>query len=203
MENNQKVGLSNTELVLSIGGIIVLILLIALPPIFRIVFEEETYSSNHDNGNTVIEEKPVTNEQTIDDSSYTKITCMKQTTNSEYVNNTTIILAHENGLLKVLTEDNINTYLLNTKESEGLYTNEKLACNNLPNSFKQIDGFNYSCNVTDDSVHITKKYNLNSFKPTSANNHEGVSISINSPFIINQNTTDIVTSLTSEGYTCE
>ena len=202
MENKQKVGLSKSDWILSIGGIILLTLLIVLPPIFRIVFEEEKQPAV-DSNDTIVETTPSNREEEISDSIYSKITCINQLTHPEYIENSTIIIAHENNMLKVLTEDTTNTYLLNSKESESMYTQEKLACNNLPDVFHQIKGYNYSCNVSETSVQTTKKYDLNKFKPITVNDHEGVSTSITTLYSINQSTTDIITSLTSEGYTCE
>ena len=192
MESNQKVGLTKTEWILSITGIVLLVLLMVLPPLFRIIFEEETI--NAENENNQIEQVPSNQEAKIDDSNLTKTICMKQTTSSDYIDNSVIILSHDNNLLKVLTEDTTNTYTLSSKESESLYTEEKLSCNNTPDKYYQITGFNYSCKVSASSVQTTKKYDLSKFESTNE---------FHPSFILNQDITEIITSLTSEGYTCQ
>lgn len=195
MENQEKVGMTLLNWILSILGIILLIILIAIPPIFRVVFEEEPVIENKPS-NEVEEIKP-SEQNKIDDTKYTKITCIKQTTHTEYIENTILILAHDNEQLKVLTEDITHTYLLDSKDSESMYTEEKLACKNKP-EYDSITGFNYSCNTTNDSIETTKKYDLNTFRNTT----DQLISEVNPSFILNQNITEITTSLISEGYTC-
>ena len=200
MENNKKIGMSTLKWILSITGIILLILLIILPPIFRIIFEEE-YIVDNENSNK-IEEIP-SNKEEVEDNNYAKITCIKQTTYPEYIDNSIVVLAHDNNLLKVLTEDIPHTYLLDSKNSESMYTEEKLSCNSIDDSIYQITGFNYSCQATIDSIQTSKKYDLNKFEPTSVTTKDGEILEIKSSFILNQDIADITTSLTSEGYTCQ
>lgn len=194
MENKEKIGMSTFNWIASILGIVLLIILMALPPIFRVVFEEEPVVENKPSNE--VEEKSL-KEDLIDDTMYTKVTCIKQTTYTEYIENLILILAHDSEQLKVLTEDITHTYLLDSKDSESKYAEEKLACKNKP-EYDAITGFNYSCSTTTDSVETTKKYDLNTF-----NNAPNQSISeINSLFILDQNITEITDSLISEGYTC-
>lgn len=196
MENKEKVGMTTLNWILSILGIILLVILMALPPIFRVVFEEEPEIENKPS-NVVEETKP--NEQDkIDDTNYTKVTCMKQTTYEEYIENSILILAHNNQQLKILTEDITHTYLLNSKESESKFTEEKLNCKN-KEEYDSIKGFNYSCSSTNDSIDTIKKYDLNTFNNATNQLENG----INPSFILDQNITEITTSLISEGYTCK
>lgn len=196
MENKEKVRMTTLNWILSILGIILLIILMALPPIFRVVFEEEPIIENKPS-NEVQEIKP-SEQDKIDDTMYTKVTCMKQTTYAEYIENSILILAHDGEQLKVLTEDITNTYLLDSKESENLYTEAKLNCKNKV-EYDSIKGFNYSCSSTTDSIDTIKKYDLSVFNNTVDQLENGIKPS----FILDQNVTEITTSLTSEGYTCK
>lgn len=196
MENKEKVGMTTLNWILSILGIISLIILMALPPIFRVVFEEEPEIENKPSN--VVEETKPNGQDKIDDTNYTKVTCMKQTTYEEYIENSILILAHNSEQLKILTEDITHTYLLNSKESESKYTEAKLNCKN-KEEYDSIKGFNYSCSSTTDSIETIKKYDLNTFNNTTNQLENG----INPSFILDQNITEITTSLTSEGYTCK
>ena len=89
-------------------------------------------------------------------------------------------------------------YLLNSKESESKFTEEKLNCKN-KEEYDSIKGFNYSCSSTNDSIDTIKKYDLNTFNNTTNQLENG----INPSFILDQNITEITTSLISEGYTCK
>lgn len=200
MEKKEKVGLSRLDWILSISGIILLSMVIVLPPLFRVVFEEKIEVP--DENNQIVEDTDTT-EIKINDDKYVKVMCMKQVTNPDYIENLVVTLAHENQSLKVLTEDIIYTYLVNTKDGESLYAEAKLACTNITEDFKTVAGFNYSCDVKDDSVQITKKYDLADFQPTSVVDYQGTVIQLVSPFIFDQSTAEITTSLTSQGYTCQ
>lgn len=200
MEKNEKVGLSKLDWILSISGIFLLSMLIVLPPLFRVVFEEKTEIPMENN--PIVEDTDNT-EIKINDDNYAKVMCMKQVTNTNYIENLVITLAHENQSLKVLTEDTIYTYLITTKDGESMYAEAKLACINITDDFKKVTGFNYSCDVKEDSVQITKKYDLANFKSTSVVDYAGVVVQLNSPFIADQSTAEITTSLTSQGYTCQ
>lgn len=198
---NKKVGLSKLEWILSIFGIILLVLLIVLPPVFRVVFEEE----NPVDTKPKPEEKDnqIKKEAEIDDSAYNKVTCIKQVPNASYVEVSSIILSTDNGLLKVYTESMVNTYYLNSKDSDSLYTEAKLECTNVSDSFYQVKGLNYSCSSSEDSVSFTKKYDLARFTPTTVTNKVNNSISFNSSYVLDQNVEEIKNLLVTDGYTCQ
>ena len=73
MESKQKVGMTKLNWILSIGGIIILLVLIALPPVFRIVFEEKenVNTSKDDIKPDDTSNKPDTSD--IDDTNLSKV----------------------------------------------------------------------------------------------------------------------------------
>lgn len=202
MEEKKKVGLSSIEWILSIMGIILLLLVIVLPPVFRVVFKEEVQEENNNNSN--IQENLNTEEKTtIDDTSYTKITCTKQESTSNYIETVNVVLAHQNNLLKILTTTSVKTYLLDTKESENLFAEAKLACSNISDQYYQVTGYSHSCNTSVDAVHVTQKYDLNNFQSTLVNNQDGTTTQLQTAYSLDQNVEDIKMSLVNDGYTCQ
>lgn len=190
MESKQKVGMTKLNWILSIGGIIILLVLIALPPVFRIVFEEkENVNTSKDNIKPDdTSNKPDTSD--IDDTNLSKVICMIQTTDDDYIENYTITLAHQDKLLEMFTEDITHTYLFDSKESESKYAQGKLACNTTNTN---ANGLLYTCRATDDTIQTIKKVDLS--KATSADSKISLTY--------HQNIDDITTNLTNSGYTCQ
>ena len=191
MENKQKVGMTKLNWILSIGGIIILLILMALPPVFRIVFEEkENISPSKDNIKPDDTSNKPDSSADIDDTNLSKVICMIQTTDDDYIENYTITLAHQDKLLEMFTEDITHTYLFDSKESESKYAQEKLACNTTNTN---ANGLLYTCRATDDTIQTIKKVDLS--KATSTDSKISLTY--------HQNIDDITTNLTNSGYTCQ
>lgn len=198
---NKKIGLSKLEWTLSILGIVLLLLLMILPPVFRIVFEEELPDVKP--ATPDVKDDTIKKEPEIDDSSYTKISCMKQTPNASYVEVSSIILSADNELLKVYTDSVVNTYYLNSKDSESLYAEAKLECSNVSDNFYQVGGLNFNCSSSEDTVSFTTKYDLSKFVPTTVINKENKQTKFESSYVLDQNVEEIKASLITDGYTCQ
>lgn len=197
MNENKKIELTTLNWVLSIGGIILLSLFIILPPVFRTVFKEEVIVEQKEPAE---EEVPVQNNG-IDDSNYSKITCVRQIVQADYGENNEVILAHENNLLRVYTINSNSNYSLNTKENESLFTDSKLACTNNKQSLTNIVGFNYNCDVTENSINETVKYDLSIFEVSNLPTDKSTLFSPSYTF--NQDVTAVMNLLINDGYTCQ
>lgn len=184
MENKEKVGMTKLNWILSIGGIILLVILMFLPPLFRIVFEEKEVIKQD---NTTIIDNDTMQEE-IDDDIYSKVVCMMQTTNTNYIENYTVTLAHQNNQLEIITEDITHTYLFTSKEAEEAYNAEKFSCTS-----NTITGMIYTCTSNDDTIHTVQKVDLS--KTTSDNTVIYYSY--------HQDISELTTTLTSLGYTCQ
>lgn len=197
MNENKKIGLTTLNWILSIGGIVLLSLFIILPPVFRGVFKEEVVIGEKEPAK---EEVPVQNNG-IDDSSYSKITCVRQKIQADYGENNEVILAHENNLLRVYTISSNSTYSLNTKENESLFTDSNLACTNNKQSLTNIVGFYYNCGVIDNSVNETVKYDLSIFEVSHLPTDK---VNLFTPsYTFNQDVTVVMNLLINDGYACQ
>ncbi len=141
---NQKVGLTTTNWILSILGIIILSCFVVLPPVFRIFLKEDEGPMNEDvSGITTCHKEGIENVDTIDDE--------------------IISFSHRNRKLlnyqKITTRTYIDPMVYQAlKPTYGQYTT----------SFNMITGYQYSIHLEDDhsSVQITERYDLSTFRPT-------------------------------------
>ncbi len=204
MNENKKVGLSTWEWILSITGIIVLILLMAMPPVFRIIFEESEIVNLPEEENKD-EDKNKDNDKTVvDENKYLKVTCSKQDYSSnDYVETKGIILSHQENKLRIVTEISTRIYKLDSKDNENLFAKEKLACTSIPESYKQVKGYNYTCTGSDDSVQITETFTLDKFKESNVVDNDGNQKEIKTIYSYDQDLETIKISLTSDGYVCQ
>ena len=191
----KKKGMSLVDWVLSIGAIIVLVLLIVLPPVFRVVFEEEKPADNNTKPDVVDTTKK------FDDSMHTKINCLKQENLSGYVRVRNITLAYDENTLKKWTDATVDTYLLDSKENENLFAEARLQCSN-KDIYNNISGFYYSCNTLDNAVEVTKKYDLDVFNIVTLKDGDK-DIIVSSEYLLNQNVEEIKLNLVNSGYTCQ
>ena len=64
-------------------------------------------------------------------------------------------------------------------------------------------GYSYTCNSSEDAVHITQKYDLNSFQSTLVNNQDGTTTQLQSAYVLDQSIEEIKMALVNDGYTCQ
>lgn len=197
-------GLSILQWILCVGGILVLSSFIVLPPVFRGVFaipsEEENGGDNLDD--TV---PPVTDNSSgelIDDSKYDRIICTySDESSSDYRDSLGVLLFYEDNQLRIVSETVNRVYLLDTKDNEAKFAEAQLACQEIPDSYHQIKGFNYECSTGGNSIYTVRKFDLATFDPTLVSESDKEVISTN--YTLNQNVQEIVTQLESAGYLCE
>lgn len=197
-------GLSILQWILCVGGILVLSSFIVLPPVFRGVFaipsEEENGGDNLDD--TV---PPVTDNSSgelIDDSKYDRIICTySDESSSDYRDSLGVLLFYEDNQLRIVSETVNRVYPLDTKDNEAKFAEAQLACQEIPDSYHQIKGFNYECSTGGNSIYTVRKFDLATFDPTLVSESDKEVISTN--YTLNQNVQEIVTQLESAGYLCE
>ncbi len=183
--NNQKVGLTVTNWVLSILGILILSLLIILPPVFRVVFKEE-------------EVIPPTTEPIIP---ITTTTCTIQNRVAEnYTEQETIIFEHRGTELEDYTRSVLRTYLDPT-----IYESEKQRHGVLANAFTILDGYTYSVSPHDDTLvlEIDEIYHLGQFQESMlVVPGDSEPTVIQSKYQLKDSIPTITQELTNDGYTC-
>lgn len=180
----QKVGLTTTNWILSILGILVLSCFIILPPVFRNFLKEE-----------VVEEPP--KEEVIVGTTV----CQNQSIPAtDYTDNVTLTFTYENQKIKGVIKNTVRTY------SDSLvYQERKLTYGKLVTAFSIISGYEYSATPEDDtsSVLINEEYDLANFKPTTivVPGDENPT-AITTDYQLNDDISKVKEYLISNGYTC-
>ncbi len=139
----QKVGLTPTNWILSILGILILSCFVVLPPVFRVFFKEEELVNEDVIGVMTCHKEQIENPDTIDDEILSFSYVNRKLTNYQ----------------KVTTRTYIDPMIYQAmKPTYGQYTT----------SFNMITGYQYSIHLDDDdsSVQITERYDLSVFRPT-------------------------------------
>lgn len=180
----EKVGLTTINWVLSIGGIILLSLLIILPPVFRVVFKEV--------------EKP---QEEIKEYPMITTTCYKEDIVSDITtDNITYIFQHKNNGLKTYTKTTKKSYL-----DSNIYDTDKQSFGRLVTAFSILNGYNYAVTPDDEnnSLSISEKYDLETFENTNIIiPGDTASTSVSSDYLFDQSIIEIVNNLTVDGYFC-
>lgn len=179
----EKVGLTPTNWILSIIGIILLSCVIILPPVFRTVFKEEEKE----------EEKPAP--------IYTT-TCYKNGILGEsFTDNITLTFKHQNSKISEVSKKTIRTYT-----DPILYQEVKTDYGRLVTAFINVNGYDYSANPNDDNSEFTinELYDLNTFRTTMiVIEGDTEPTEVKSSYQLNDSITLIKQELTNDGYTCE
>lgn len=180
----RKVGLTATNWILSILGMLVLSSFIILPPVFRTYMKEE-----------VVEEEPK-EEIKIG----TTICRNENLVNSNYVDNVTLLFTHQNQKIQEFTRNTTRTYT-----DPLMYQEEKTIYGKYVTAFSIINGYEYGATPEDDtsSFQIHEKYDLAIFKPTTIMiPGDENPTAITTDYDFNTNITTIKDYLTTNGYTC-
>lgn len=197
-------GLSILQWILCVGGILILSSFIVLPPVFRTVFERPAEEQNGmDNPDNYIPSDPGSSSgNLIDDSQYDRIICTyNDETNTDYRDSLGILLFHEDNQLRIVSETLNRVYPLDTNDNEEKFAEAQRVCQEIPDSYHQVKGFNYECSTGGNSIYVVKKFDLSSFDPDS------VSVSdqeeIETSYTLNQDVLEIASQLELAGYVCE
>ena len=190
---DHKEGMRTIDWVMAICSIMVLLLFIILPPVFRVIFVEETPPK--------MEQANTLTNPTFDDSMYSKVSCLKQETLEDSIKIRNIVFAVRDNALKMWTDATTYTYWLDSKENENLFAQASLKCDN-QNLYQNILGFYYDCYTSENTIRITKKYDLSKFQTTTIND-QGQDIVLSSEYAFDQDVEAIKTSLSRVGYTCQ
>lgn len=201
-ESGEKKKLSVKEWILCIGGILFLTLLMVLPPTFRILFEEEasfvpspTKEPEVTIAPSMVPEKPQTKEEIV--------LCTKSgETSPLYQESLEIQLIHNNLDLKKEKEIVIRTYDSTNPIQVEEWNKTLASCNPVPLYYRDIQGFDYSCESSDDTIQITKTYDLTSFVNTTTNIDQDTIEVLSTPYFLNQNVDIVRIGLENEGYYC-
>lgn len=180
----QKVGLTSTNWILSILGIMVLSCFIILPPVFRNFLKEE-----------VVEEPP--KEQVVIGTT----TCQNENIKAvDYSDNETLVFTYRNQKIQSFTRKTNRTY-----SDPIVYQEKKLTYGKLVTAFSVISGYEYSATPEDDtsSVRIQEDYDLTNFKPTTivVPGDENPT-AITTSYQLNDDISKVKEYLTTNGYTC-
>lgn len=185
MNNEQKIGLTTTELVLSIVGIVIFACLIILPPVFRVAFKEDEPE-----------------EEVIDEIQIKTLICNKDNYVSEgTMNNDIITITYYNDKPRTY-----NIKLEKTYDALETYDDEKQALGRLSTAYSLIDGISFSVNANDSDLRIvtTEECDLGLFKPTSVTlPGDSEETRIYSTYTNTDSIDEIKSNLTSAGYTCK
>lgn len=182
----QKVGLTSTNWILSILGILVLSCFIILPPVFRTFMKEE-----------VVEGEEQLKEEVI----IGVTSCQNENIKAvDYIDNETVTFTYNNQKLQSFTRKIIRTY------SDSLvYQEEKANYGKLVTAFSVINGYEYTATPEDDtsSINIQERYDLTSFKPTTimVPGDENPT-AITTSYQLNDDISQVKEYLTTNGYTC-
>lgn len=181
----QKIGLTTTNWILSILGILVLSSFIILPPVFRTYMKEK-----------VAVEEPPKQEKKIGST-----TCRNENLiNSNYVDNVTLLFTHQDGKIQGFTRNTIRTYI-----DPLVYQEEKSIYGKYVTAFSIISGYEYGATPGDDtsSLQIHEQYDLAIFKPTTITiPGDENPTAITTDYEFNTNITTIKDYLATNGYTC-
>ena len=182
--NEQKVGLTTMNWVLSILGIIVLTCFIVLPPVFRTFLKEEIE----------IPEEPTT--QLI-----LTTTCQKEQINyANYVDNEVYTFKHQDNKIIEYTKEIKRVY-----RDPIQYQQEKQSYGELVTAFSIVNGYEYAASPDDNEsvVNIMETYNLKTFQPTMiVIPGDTEPTPIISEVELNDNITNTTPTLTTNGYVC-
>lgn len=182
---DRKVGLSIFEWIISILGIIVLVMLIVLPPIFRTVFKEEKLPETP---NVVLDLDEVTCSKDLVDDSNNKIT-------DNYVFKT-----HLNQV-KIYSNKTTIRY-----DDVVLYQGDKIRYGHLVTAFSVIAGYKYNVEPNDDesTLIIDEEYDLAIFSPTTVTvPGDSDATNVASDYALSQNMVQIRQELETNGYLCK
>lgn len=180
----EKVGLTTMNYILSIGGILLLSLVIILPPVFRIVFKEEIVKSEEKEEYLIL-----------------TTTCSKENIVTNNTNeNENYIFQHVNNKIKSYTKITQKTYL-----DPSTYEVDKQDFGRLVTAFSILNGYSYTVVPNDEDNHLTIKenYDLEIFTPTMIvipNDTEPTAVS--SEYSLNQSIDEIKIELSTNGYLC-
>lgn len=181
----EKVGLTTMNYILSIGGILLLSLLIILPPTFRALFKAET-------------EKP---QEEVKNYPIVTTTCHKENIETNTTTDTiTYIFQHKNNELKSYTKTTKKNYI-----DPNVYETDKQDFGRLVTAFSILSGYNYAVTPNDEENYLSvqENYDLEIFKATMIvipGNTEPTSVA--SDYLLNQKINEIENSLTNDGYLC-
>ena len=180
----QKVGLTTKNWILSILGILLLLCVIVLPPVFRIFFEEEEVLPEPDLGEPIV----------------TTICSKDGLENVDYVDGEILTFEHQNLKVKQFTKKTNRIY-----NDPLVYQQNKQSYGVLVTAFSIITGYDYSATPNDDmsSINIIESYDLNNFKDTTVViPGDTESTSISSSYQLDSSITTIKEELVANGYVC-
>ncbi len=181
----QKVGLTATNWILSILGILILSLLIILPPVFRVVFKEEEV--------ILPQPEPVL--------PVTTTTCtIENRIGENYTERETISLEHRGTELENYTKDIQRTYT-----DPSVYETDKQNHGRLVTAYSILSGFTYSITPNDETfvLSIHENYDLNTFQEsTLVIPGDTEPTTVNSEYQLKDSVTIITQDLTTNGYLC-
>lgn len=180
----EKIGLTTTNWILSIVGILLLSCLIVLPPIFRVVFKEE-------------EKKEIKDEIIIE-----KLTCEKNNIISgTYAEDINLVFNYYN--------DNIRSYSKSASRTYNdyvLYENDKQKFGRYVTNFSLLTGYTYSIDPNDETlaISISEEYDLSIFKSTTITiPGENEEVTVASTYTSEDSMNKIKNDLINDGYTCK
>lgn len=180
----KKIGLTVTNWILSILGVLVLSSFIILPPVFRIYMKEE------------VEEEPPREEIKIGTT-----TCQNEhLVNVGYVDSQTLVFTHHNQKIQSFNRDTVRIY-----EDPLVYQEQKSMYGKYVTAFGILAGYEYGATPNDDtvSVKIHEKYDLSIFKSTTITiPGDEKPTAITTDYDLNANIVTIKDYLTTNGYTC-
>lgn len=181
----EKIGLTTTNWVLSILGIIVLTCLIVLPPVFRTFIKENVKDETPN-----IESPIVTT------------TCYKaKIASADYEDDITYIFSHQDNKLKEINKKIERLYL-----DPLVYQDKRQLYGKLVTAFSIIEGLDYTATPDDNNskVIIRENYDLQSFKATViVIPGDNEPTEIKSDYQYNDSMDSIINSLKTNAYVCE
>lgn len=198
--------LSIKEWIICLGCILILLLFIALPPIFRIAFaEEEPFSPIETMDPSVTPGvTPHPDYADIDETHYERIICEGTGTNNlGYPEEVEVTFGYEDNKLKVHVIKSVTTYDVNNPNQKDRFEIEKANCNKNYELFGAVRGYKRYCSYTANSMIVTQKFNLARFSDTAISDTSGSSILISPDYTFNQDITAIKTTLEGKNYICE
>lgn len=207
--DNKKVEnkeLSIKEWIICLGGILILLLFIALPPIFRIAFaEEEPFSpipTMDPSANPEVTPHP--DYADIDETKYERVVCkVSGINNLGYPEETEVTFGYEDNKLKVHVAKSVVTFDINNQDQKNRFEIEKANCNKTYEVFGIIRGYKRYCSYTSNSLIVIQKFNLARFSNTAVSDIDGNPVLISPGYTFNEDVTSIKTTLEGKKYTCE
>lgn len=197
----KKIGLKGYQIVLCILGILILVGLIAAPPLLRTFLPAEEGPSASPGATT----NPSPSSQPVED--FIVLSCKKEEYDENgYSKTTTKQIFHQGTKIKRLETITEEKFVLVNELNQEKHDQIQDACQNIPESYKSISGYTRTCtHTTSGGETFTRKetYDLTTFVEATIIDNAGNSILVSSDALLDADYTILQKELEGDAYICQ